>query len=711
MRKPKLHSTFHIIKLAIVVALSTAAAAAIGQTRHYLNACDDALAWDSFYTRGTGGNGSFQVFASGGNPFGYLRTQMTFPAAGAGFGVFLWSPFVYTPSAEGPISSIDLAQSRVTQNFSGWASTSLQYVFIMRQAGKTYMFYSSAPATPNIWQSQIFGGFTASNFWEQDESSGVPTWNSHPDFSSNGGPIQFGYHLGAGAANYDYLQGLDNYSISVNIGDPNIVFNGGFEQDLAGWTVGKVGESGVYVTEAGGGSKACYVGKGFENILHAEDSATIEQDLPPVRTEDVTGFNWRYRSFGATTETPLCVLEFTDGSAQAFGGGVSDGQWHKVSYDHSLPTGKVLKKISMVASGGLLRVVGFVDDIMISARTSAGRANYVANSGFEFSNQSPQNGLADFMGWEEGSADNSSGPALKLYSSEDLEDGPSDLKSSANESFVTGGSSTIAYLRQRNIVIDRSPSQIDAGTATYDFSGWLGGRGEDRDHAAATLRFLSATGVEITSVPLGTCGPLERENRTKMIFFQKTGVVPSGARKMDVLVDFNNLDGPSNDASIDDLGVSIIDSASHLEGSLSVPGFFGDPTKLQSIADFYRAQSGEFVGTSRLLAVSNGHYSVNSSVGPGIYNVVIRTKGALTRMMRGVRLAPDSVVTLGIEVLLGDANGDNYIGTDDYLVLNGSFGLRTGDIGYDARADFDGDKEVSTDDYLVLNLNFDMHGD
>ncbi len=59
----------------------------------------------------------------------------------------------------------------------------------------------------------------------------------------------------------------------------------------------------------------------------------------------------------------------------------------------------------------------------------------------------------------------------------------------------------------------------------------------------------------------------------------------------------------------------------------------------------------------------------------------------------------------------GDCSGDNYIGTDDYLILNGAYDLFKGDGGFDLRADLDGDGYIGTDDYLVLNKNFDLHGD
>lgn len=63
-----------------------------------------------------------------------------------------------------------------------------------------------------------------------------------------------------------------------------------------------------------------------------------------------------------------------------------------------------------------------------------------------------------------------------------------------------------------------------------------------------------------------------------------------------------------------------------------------------------------------------------------------------------------------LQCLSGDADGDDYIGTDDYIILNASFDKSKGDAGYDARADFACDDYIGTDDYLLLNANFDVSG-
>lgn len=58
----------------------------------------------------------------------------------------------------------------------------------------------------------------------------------------------------------------------------------------------------------------------------------------------------------------------------------------------------------------------------------------------------------------------------------------------------------------------------------------------------------------------------------------------------------------------------------------------------------------------------------------------------------------------------GDCNGDDTVGTDDYLILNSAFDTSEEDANYEITADLNQDRSVGTDDYLLLNNNFDLSG-
>lgn len=110
----------------------------------------------------------------------------------------------------------------------------------------------------------------------------------------------------------------------------------------------------------------------------------------------------------------------------------------------------------------------------------------------------------------------------------------------------------------------------------------------------------------------------------------------------------------------------------------------------------------------------------NVSLGAGgTYSVMSNQVGTVVLSVRGltwlassrypVNLGP-SVAKVGFSLLNGDVNGDNYIGTDDYLRLSAAFDTSMADPAFDDNADLNGDGYVGTDDYLILNKNFDQQG-
>jgi|GEM_PF-6811117 len=92
------------------------------------------------------------------------------------------------------------------------------------------------------------------------------------------------------------------------------------------------------------------------------------------------------------------------------------------------------------------------------------------------------------------------------------------------------------------------------------------------------------------------------------------------------------------------------------------------------------------------------------------YTLKIRSPKSLW-MAVPITYSPEPIFDLGVTLVNGDCNQDNYIGTDDYLILNDSFDLDEDDPQFDPRADLDMDDYVGTDDYLIISRNFDRSGD
>jgi|GEM_PF-3242929 len=108
---------------------------------------------------------------------------------------------------------------------------------------------------------------------------------------------------------------------------------------------------------------------------------------------------------------------------------------------------------------------------------------------------------------------------------------------------------------------------------------------------------------------------------------------------------------------------------------------------------------------------NSGTFSTLTAAPDGTYDLAFKPDRCLRRVIPNVVVPDTGVNGLRISVIVGDIDGDNYIGSDDYLDLTASFDKNPGDVGYNPMADLSGDGYVGTDDYIILNRNFDRHGD
>lgn len=92
--------------------------------------------------------------------------------------------------------------------------------------------------------------------------------------------------------------------------------------------------------------------------------------------------------------------------------------------------------------------------------------------------------------------------------------------------------------------------------------------------------------------------------------------------------------------------------------------------------------------------------------------IQIRVKGPTFLAKRTSNLnSATQTSAIAFTLLNGDVDNDNYVGTDDYLLMSSAFDTSTGDLGFLLGADLDKDGFVGTDDYLILSANFDNGGD
>lgn len=125
---------------------------------------------------------------------------------------------------------------------------------------------------------------------------------------------------------------------------------------------------------------------------------------------------------------------------------------------------------------------------------------------------------------------------------------------------------------------------------------------------------------------------------------------------------------------------------------------FRDATTLALVASV----NGELDGS--------GNYTIAAPAPNGNYNLSIKTTHWL-RDATTVNTSSGSVSGVNFAPINGDCDENNFINTDDYLILSEAFDTSLEDEGFDAGADLDENGIINTDDYLILSGNFDNVGD
>ncbi len=191
---------------------------------------------------------------------------------------------VYDPHVQGAIESIDFAIDLIQfpptlpgQNPGGTAFT-----LALMQNGNVY-FATPFSNSQTTWQHRTFEGITADQF----DTAIIPEerLGNHPDFSSNGAPITFGYgHFiaGGGSSGFRILNewGIDNWEVTVN----NVGQTGLWEQTFP-------------VENTTGQSPANYVdwieanvpGGTASGIITLPDGSTVGLDFAAINPDGTLG--------------------------------------------------------------------------------------------------------------------------------------------------------------------------------------------------------------------------------------------------------------------------------------------------------------------------------------------------------------------------------------------------------------------------------------
>ena len=198
-----------------LLALLSLAAAANAGTISFL-AGDFSTNWTTVKNFDDGGGGGTTVgsrIASGGDPNAYREVKLTYSTAGQQLsGVSLWSTATFDPS-QGALLNVTYNWSQYETGQGG--SAYLQIRPLLQQGGSNYAFVTNNTPTTG-WASYTSGALAQANFCDISVTCGSGA--IHPNFSTSGGVITFGYQvLGAdyGATlPFNQSGNIDNFGIT-----------------------------------------------------------------------------------------------------------------------------------------------------------------------------------------------------------------------------------------------------------------------------------------------------------------------------------------------------------------------------------------------------------------------------------------------------------------------------------------------------------------
>jgi uncharacterized protein (TIGR03437 family) len=136
----------------------------------------------------------------------------------------------------------------------------------------------------------------------------------------------------------------------------------------------------------------------------------------------------------------------------------------------------------------------------------------------------------------------------------------------AGKNYFSNGS-TASSVTQTISLAGAATSAIDAGTASFDASGYFGGYSSYDDAAAMTVTFLNGSGNSLSSITIGGLKSADRAG-TGMYLRRQIGAVPVGTRSAKVTLNFTITSSSQNNAGADNL--SLI-----LNSQATLPTVFG----------------------------------------------------------------------------------------------------------------------------------------
>jgi hypothetical protein len=124
------------------------------------------------------------------------------------------------------------------------------------------------------------------------------------------------------------------------------------------------------------------------------------------------------------------------------------------------------------------------------------------------------------------------------------------------QGMFTGGTHGNASMTQ-TADVSAAATAIDAGTASYNLSGWLGAWSKQNDRADVVATFLNATGGPLGTSQIGPVTATDRKNTTEFLYRSASGTIPAGTRTIKVDVNFIWTAGGTTDGYAENLSLTV----------------------------------------------------------------------------------------------------------------------------------------------------------
>lgn len=108
----------------------------------------------------------------------------------------------------------------------------------------------------------------------------------------------------------------------------------------------------------------------------------------------------------------------------------------------------------------------------------------------------------------------------------------------------------------------------------------------------------------------------------------------------------------------------------------------------------------------QITTAADGSYAL-ADIDPGTYDITAKAPNCLRAKQASITVTSgQETANVNFDLLGGDANDDNSVGTGDMLLLKYAWLSSVGQPNWDQRADFNGDSSVGTADMLIMKSNW-----